>query len=221
MTTEVSTALYLDHAVDPALLAWHKMDGLLPAIVQHARTGAVLMLGYMNPEALRLTLASRRVTFFSRSRGRLWTKGETSGNFLEATGVTSDCDADALLVRALPLGPVCHTGATDCFKPEAGDPPLGFLATLQALLPDRIAAGEAASYTARLAAGGVRRVAQKVGEEAVEVALAAVVQDDAALTGEAADLVYHLAVLLHVRGLSLATVAGELQRRHGATPSHA
>jgi len=219
MNAPEPTPLCLDRDVDPASLAWVKMNGLLPAIVQHAHTGTVLMVGYMNLDALRATLASRRVTFFSRGRGALWTKGETSGHYLDATGVTCDCDADALLVRAIPHGPVCHTGAPDCFMPQAGDPPLAILATLQSLLPQRIAAGPAASYTARLTAGGVRRVAQKVGEEGVEVALASVAEDDAALTGEAADLLYHLAVLLHVRGLSLFTVARELERRHRAAAS--
>ncbi len=214
MTDPNLSPLHMDHGVTPAALAWEKMGGLLPAIVQHAQSGAVLMLGYMNRDALDATLRSRRVTFFSRSRAQLWTKGETSGHFLDAISVTGDCDADALLVRALPQGPVCHTGAADCFTPEAGDPPLAFLSTLQTLLPARIAAGVTESYTARLAAGGVRRVAQKVGEEGVEVALAGVVEDDRALIGEAADLIYHLAVLLQVRGLTLTAVALELERRH-------
>ena len=216
MTASKEAPLELDHGLSGDGLAWDKMHGLLPAIIQHARSGVVLMLGYMDRDALNASLATRRVTFYSRSRQRPWTKGETSGHYLDIVGITADCDQDALLVRALPRGPVCHTGALDCFSPEAGDPPLAFLTVLEDLLPARIAAGEAQSYTARLAASGIARIAQKVGEEGVEVALAAVTADAPALTGEAADLVYHLLVLLHARGLALTDVSTELARRHAA-----
>lgn len=194
-------------------LDWSKGDGLLPAIVQHARTGEVLMLGYMNPEALAATQASGHVTFYSRSKQRLWTKGESSGHVLVLSSICVDCDADTLLVQAVPHGPTCHTGTSSCFG-NGVRPPLAFLADLDALVAKRHAELPAGSYTTSLFDGGIRRMAQKVGEEGVETALAAVAQEDEELLGEAADLVFHLTVLLRARGLSLDDVADLLQSRH-------
>ena len=197
-------------------LDWDKGEGLLPAIVQHAGTGAVLMLGYMNRAALGRTLAEGRVTFFSRSRQQLWTKGETSGNFLEAVTLSTDCDRDTLLIQALPAGPVCHTGSASCFAEAAPSAAsrLAFLDRLEEVIAERIAEQPEGSYTARLYAQGPRRIAQKVGEEGVEVALAAVTADDSAVIAESADLLFHLALLLKQRGVSLAAVAAELELRH-------
>jgi len=199
--------------LDPATLDWSKGDGLLPVVVQHVRDGRVLMLGYMNREALEATQASGNVTFFSRSKNRLWTKGETSGNTLELCAVHADCDADTLLVLANPQGPTCHTGADTCFG-DAAAPALSFLGQLDALVAGRHAARPAGSYTTQLFEAGTRRIAQKVGEEGVETALAAVAQNDDELLGESADLVYHLLVLLQSRGLDLADVVARLHARH-------
>ena len=189
-----------------------KGGGLLPAIVQHARTGEVLMLGYMDEAALAKTRELGQVTFFSRSKQRLWTKGETSGDTLALVDARLDCDADTILVRALPAGPTCHTGTTSCFGDDVA-PALGFLAELDALVASRHAERPQGSYTTTLFEGGIRRMAQKVGEEGVETALAAVVQDDEAVLGEAADLVFHLLVLLRARGLSLHHVRAVLELR--------
>jgi phosphoribosyl-ATP pyrophosphohydrolase/phosphoribosyl-AMP cyclohydrolase len=187
-------------------LAWAKMDGLLPAVVQHAATGQVLMLGYMNRVALAATLSSGKVTFCSRSKRRLWQKGETSGNVLALRSVAADCDGDSLLVRAEPAGPVCHLGTASCF----GDGPahgVGFLAVLAGIVADRASADPASSYTARLLADGPERIAQKIGEEGVELALAAVARDAAGCAAEAADLIYHLTVLMEARGFGWDDVA--------------
>jgi phosphoribosyl-ATP pyrophosphohydrolase/phosphoribosyl-AMP cyclohydrolase len=191
-------------------LAWDKQGGLLPAIVQDAGTGRVLMLGYMDRAALEATLATGRVTFFSRSKQRLWMKGESSGDVLDLVRLETDCDADTLLVQAVPRGPTCHLGRTSCF-PEA---PGSFLAELDALVQARERERPAGSYTTSLFEGGVRRAAQKVGEEGVETALAAVAQGDEALLGESADLVFHLIVLLRSRGLGLDAVEAVLRQRH-------
>lgn len=191
-------------------LAWDKQGGLLPAIVQDAANGRVLMLGYMNREALAATLESRRVTFWSRSKARLWTKGETSGHFLDLASVETDCDHDTLLVTARPNGPTCHLDRASCFEHA----PSNFLADLDALVEERARTRPEGSYTTSLFESGPRRIAQKVGEEGVETALAAVTQDDAALLGEAADLVYHLTVLLRARGLSLDDAVAVLRDRH-------
>lgn len=193
-------------------LAWDKQSGLLPAIVQDAGTGRVLMLGYMDRAALDATLASGRVTFFSRGKQRLWMKGETSGDVLDLVRLETDCDADTLLVQARPRGPTCHLGRESCFPDAPGD----FLAELDALVEARERERPAGSYTTSLFEGGVRRIAQKVGEEGVETALAAVVQDETALLGEAADLLFHLTVLLRARGLGLDEVAAVLRERHAA-----
>jgi phosphoribosyl-ATP pyrophosphohydrolase/phosphoribosyl-AMP cyclohydrolase len=199
--------------IDPSALDWTKGDGLLPVIVQDAGNLRVLMLGYMNREALDTTLTSRRVTFFSRSKQRLWTKGESSGHVLELVSVEADCDNDTLLVLAHPQGPTCHLQRPSCF-PSA---PSAFLSDLDALVAQRDRERPVDSYTTRLFDAGVRRIAQKVGEEGVETALAAVAQDETALLGESADLLYHLTVLLRARGLSLAEAVDVLRQRHAST----
>ncbi|MBJ7573771.1 bifunctional phosphoribosyl-AMP cyclohydrolase/phosphoribosyl-ATP diphosphatase HisIE [Luteimonas sp. MC1828] len=190
-------------------LDWDKGGGLLPAIVQDARTQRVLMLGYMSRESLAATHETGLVTFFSRSRQRLWTKGESSGHHLKLVAIETDCDADALLVTAEPQGPTCHLGRDSCFAGARGSA----LAELDRVVESRAAAMPEGSYTTRLLAGGIRRVAQKVGEEGVETALAAVVEEDAALLGEAADLAYHLLVLLRARGLGLSDLEQVLRTR--------
>lgn len=203
------------NTIDSSRLDWAKGDGLLPAIVQHWLSGEVLMLGYMNAEALSHTRASGHVTFYSRSKQRLWTKGESSGHVLVLKSIRMDCDADTLLVLAEPHGPTCHNGTSSCFGESAEvRPPLGFLAELDALVARRDAERPPGSYTTSLFESGIRRMAQKVGEEGVETALAAVVQDDADLLGEAADLIFHLTVVLRARGLSLAEVVAVLAKRH-------
>ncbi|HEX5662078.1 MAG TPA: bifunctional phosphoribosyl-AMP cyclohydrolase/phosphoribosyl-ATP diphosphatase HisIE [Xanthomonadaceae bacterium] len=194
---------------DPETLAWDKQGGLVPAIVQDADTQRVLMLGYMDRDALETTLASGRVTFFSRSRQRLWTKGETSGHVLDLVRLEADCDRDTLLVQARPRGPTCHLGTSSCFMQA----PAAALAELENLIETRERERPPGSYTTTLFEAGIARIAQKVGEEGVETALAAVTADDAALTGEAADLVYHLLVLLRARGLGFADVAKVLASR--------
>lgn len=204
-------------SIDPAALDWAKGDGLLPAVVQHHLSGEVLMLGYMNREALEQTLRDGKVTFYSRSKARLWTKGESSGHVLLWKSVRIDCDADTLLIGAEPHGPTCHLGTSSCFgQSEEVRPPLGFLAELDVLVAQRDAERPAGSYTTQLFEGGIRRIAQKVGEEGVETALAAAVQGDEELLGEAADLLFHLTVLLRARGLGLADAVGVLAKRHGA-----
>ena len=202
--------------MDVSRLDWAKGDGLLPAIVQHWLSGEVLMLGYMNLEALEHTQNSGLVTFYSRSKQRLWTKGESSGNTLLLKLIRVDCDADTLLVQAEPHGPTCHLGTSSCFG-DAVQPPLGFLAELDALVAQRHTERPQGSYTTKLFEGGMRRMAQKVGEEGVETALAAVVQDDTELLGEAADLIFHLTVVLRARGLSLTDVVALLANRHTAS----
>jgi phosphoribosyl-ATP pyrophosphohydrolase/phosphoribosyl-AMP cyclohydrolase len=200
-------------AADLDAIAWAKMSGLLPAIVQDAGTGQVLMLGYMDRAALAATLDSGFVTFFSRSKGRLWQKGETSGNRLAVQAVLADCDDDALLVRAVPEGPTCHLGTASCFGAD-GPTGVGFLGKLARIVHDRATADPAESYTARLLAEGPQRVAQKIGEEGVEVALAGVARDAAGCTEEVADLVYHVTVLMEARGFGWDDVAKVLAERH-------
>ena len=200
-------------AFDAGVLDWNKGGGLLPAIVQDWRSGAVLMLGYMNREALLQTLQSGKVTFFSRSKQRLWTKGESSGNSLMLESLHADCDRDTILLRAQPLGPTCHLGTASCFG-DASAPPLGFLATLDELVGQRERERPQGSYTTKLFEAGVRSIAQKVGEEGVETALAAVAQDDEALLGECADLTFHMLVLLRARGLRMDDVVEILRQRH-------
>jgi phosphoribosyl-ATP pyrophosphohydrolase/phosphoribosyl-AMP cyclohydrolase len=205
----------MSDTTDTSRLDWSKGEGLLPAIVQHWLSGEVLMLGYMNAEALAETQRSGHVTFYSRSKQRLWTKGEVSGHVLDFKSVRIDCDADTLLIQADPHGPTCHEGTSSCFgNSDDVRPPLGFLAELDALVAQRHAERPEGSYTTKLFDGGIRRIAQKVGEEGVETALAAVAQGDEELLGEAADLVFHLTVALRARGLSLADVAKVLVARH-------
>jgi len=191
-------------------LAWSKGDGLLPVVVQDADSLAVLMLGYANAESLKLTLATGHMTFYSRSKQRLWTKGESSGNVLAVVAVRVDCDNDTLLVSARPAGPTCHTGSESCFDQAPGN----FLGRLDAFVRQREQQRPVGSYTTSLFDGEIRRIAQKVGEEGVETALAGVAQDDAALLGESADLLFHLIVLLRARGLSLADAVAVLAARH-------
>jgi phosphoribosyl-AMP cyclohydrolase / phosphoribosyl-ATP pyrophosphohydrolase len=203
---------------DLSRLDFSKGDGLLPAIIQHADTGAVLMLGYMNAEALKLTQARGRVVFYSRTRQTLWEKGETSGHSLTVEAIRTDCDADTLLITARPLGPTCHEGTATCFGDElmTGATRLGFLAQLAGIIEQRASAPPEHSYTAQLFAAGPARMAQKVGEEGVEVALAAVSQGDDKLLCESADLLFHLMVLLKSRKLQLEDVVSELAKRHAA-----
>lgn len=195
---------------------WEKVDGLVPAIVQHAITGRVLMLGYMSAEALQKTTSCRQVTFFSRSRQKIWTKGETSGNTLELKAIELDCDADTLLVAAIPAGPTCHRETTSCFDRDTEQPGFGFIGQLEGIIRERMEGGSAESYTVQLVNAGVQRIAQKVGEEGVEVALASMKGDRNELVAETADLLYHLLVLLQHQGASFAAVAGELARRQPA-----
>lgn len=203
---------------DVVALDWDKGGGLLPAIVQHARTGRVLMLGYMNEAALRETLRQGRVVFYSRSRQVLWTKGETSGHYLNLVDVSTDCDTDALLVLADPIGPTCHKGTESCFADAAPADAqrLAFLGLLENIIANRIADQPEGSYTARLFAEGPGRIAQKVGEEGVETALAAVSRDDDGLVSECADLFFHVLLLLKSRDLSLDRVVDELRARHAS-----
>ncbi|MBT9182512.1 bifunctional phosphoribosyl-AMP cyclohydrolase/phosphoribosyl-ATP diphosphatase HisIE [Pectobacterium punjabense] len=193
-------------------LDWEKTDGMLPVVVQHAVSGEVLMLGYMNQDALQATEQSGKVTFFSRTKQRLWTKGESSGHFLNVVSITPDCDNDTLLILANPIGPTCHLGTSSCFSPAASD--WTFLYQLEQLLAERKHADPDSSYTARLYASGTKRIAQKVGEEGLEAALAATVHDREELTNEAADLMYHLLVLLQDQDLDLATIINRLKERH-------
>jgi phosphoribosyl-ATP pyrophosphohydrolase/phosphoribosyl-AMP cyclohydrolase len=216
------------------LMAWHKdaardgREALLPAIIQHAESGEVLMLGYMNREALEQTLRERRVVFYSRSKARLWMKGEHSGHVLDLVAIRPDCDHDALLVSALPRGPTCHTGARSCFLQTDKDPPppkiegqeLGFLLELERIIERRTREAPERSYTAKLLSEGPARIAQKVGEEGVEVALAAVTAETAKVVEESADLLFHLLVLLKTRSVALADVVAELAARHDKTRRH-
>jgi len=195
-----------------AQLDWEKVDGLMPVIVQHAQSGEVLMLGYVNQDALAQTLDSGKVTFFSRSKQRLWTKGESSGHFLNLVSITPDCDNDTLLILANPIGPTCHLGTSSCFADTHHD--WHFLYQLEQLLASRKDADPNSSYTAKLYASGTKRIAQKVGEEGVETALAATVNDREELTNEASDLVYHLLVLLQDQNLDLSAVIDNLRKRH-------
>ena len=187
-------------------------DGLVPVIVQDNETQKVLMLGFMNEEALQKTQAIKKVTFFSRSKKRLWTKGEESGNFLELKSMAADCDNDTLLIKAKPLGPVCHTGADTCFKEENnnGD----FIASLEKIIAQRKAEPSDHSYTSGLFQKGINAVAQKVGEEAIELVIEAKDNDPEKFLGEAADLLFHYLILLQAKGFSLNDVSATLQHRH-------
>jgi len=205
-------------ADDIEALDWGKMDGLLPVVVQDRVSGRVLMLGYMDPSALRATFDSGLVTFFSRSKQRLWQKGESSGNRLRMRAIFADCDNDSLLVIADPDGPTCHTGTLSCFGDQALEG-AGWLGHLSAIVRKRAASGDAKSYTRKLIADGPERIAQKVGEEGVEVALAAVTRDAEGCAEETADLLYHLAVLMEAKGFGWAEVVDLLKARHSAASS--
>jgi phosphoribosyl-ATP pyrophosphohydrolase/phosphoribosyl-AMP cyclohydrolase len=200
-------------------LEWQKMDGLIPAIAQDAFDGRVLMQAYMNEEAVRNSLDTSNVTFWSRSRQQLWTKGETSGNTLKLVAIHSDCDRDCLLVLAIPSGPACHRDTDTCFDSNTDKvmPELAFLAGLERLIAQREVARPEGSYTTKLFDAGVKRIAQKVGEEGVETALAAAVGDRKELVNESADLLYHLLVLLRASSLELSDVTSVLRSRHGGT----
>lgn len=199
--------------IDANTLDWKKSDGLIPAIVQDHATRQVLMLGYMNAEALAKTVETGKVHFYSRSKQRLWKKGETSGNAFKLIDITVDCDSDALLVEVKPKGPACHTGTVSCFGDDPA-PGLGFLAHLRAIIRKRKKDKPKGSYVGSLMARAPKRPAQKVGEEGVEVAMAAVSESKTELKGEAADLLFHLMVLLESRDLSLDDVVEVLRKRH-------
>jgi len=194
-------------------LDWAKVDNLMPVVVQNKTSGKVLMLGYVNQESLAATLESGKMTFFSRTKQRLWCKGESSGNFLNVIEISADCDKDTLLAIVDPVGPTCHLGTETCFKGEQ-QPALSFIADLEKIIKSRKGAAPESSYTASLYARGTKRISQKVGEEGVEVALAAMAKDMDELTCESADLLYHLIVLLQNEGLTLADVAAKLEERH-------
>ncbi len=195
------------------MMDFNKMNGLLPAIIQDFSTGKVLMLGFMNEEAYRKTREDRRVTFYSRTRERLWTKGEESGNYLEVKEILEDCDKDTLLVKVNPAGPVCHTGSDTCFdEVNMGD--LEFLADLQKLINRRKAEMPKGSYTTKLFDKGINKIAQKLGEEAVELVIESKDENDALFLNEAADLLYHFLVLLSAKGYEIHDVVNVLEERH-------
>jgi len=194
-------------------VSWEKMENLVPAVVQDAQTLQVLMVGYMNREALTTTLESKRVTFFSRSKQRLWQKGETSGNFLDLVSVELDCDGDSLLCLANPVGPTCHRNTESCFG-ESKAPGIGFLGALNKVVDQRFRERPTGSYTTKLFDEGLDRMAQKVGEEGVEVVIAAKNEALEPLRGEAADLLFHLLVLLRAKNLPLQSVIEKLRDRH-------
>ena len=186
-------------------------EGLIPAIIQDERTLQVLMLGYMNEEAFIKTQKEGIVSFYSRSRQKLWTKGETSGNFLKVISISKDCDNDTLLVRVVPTGPVCHTGSDNCFDTREDE---GFIKRLEYLIQERFQIRPQGSYTTMLFEKGINKIAQKVGEEAVETVIEAIAANDERLIYEASDLIYHLIVLLTAKGYSLKDIEEELYKRH-------
>ena len=194
-------------------LAWLKMDNLIPAIIQHQDTGAILMQGYMNQASLAATIDSGKATFFSRSKQTLWVKGETSGNFLNVSQILTDCDQDSLLIACRPVGPTCHLGTESCF-PEQKLSQQNFLSHLEQVIASKRHESPETSYTASLFAEGTTKMAQKVGEEGVEVALAAVAETKEDLLGECADLFYHTLVLLQDKDVELSEVMAVLQKRH-------
>lgn len=194
-------------------LAWKKMNNLIPAIIQHHATGAILMQGYMNKESLQQTLSTKKATFYSRSKQALWVKGETSGNFLYVKQVLTDCDQDSLLIACNPIGPSCHLGTESCFTEQALTQQ-NFLSQLEQVIASRKNESPEKSYTAQLLTKGTTKIAQKVGEEGVEVALAAVAETKEDLLGECADLFYHTLVLLQDQNIHLSEVMAVLQQRH-------
>jgi phosphoribosyl-AMP cyclohydrolase / phosphoribosyl-ATP pyrophosphohydrolase len=192
-------------------LDFSKLDGLIPCVIQDAVTHVVLMVGFMNEEAYTKTVTDKRVTFFSRTKNRLWTKGETSGNFLEVKEIIVDCDGDTLLIKANPKGPTCHTGADTCFNEENK---IWNLKTLERIIQDRKANPKEGSYTNKLLDSGINKVAQKVGEEAVELVIESKDNNEELFLGEAADLMFHYLVLLTAKGYSLQDVLEVLKKRH-------
>ncbi len=188
-----------------------KLNGLLPAVIQHAENLQVLMVGYMNEQALRLTIAHNQVYFYSRSRHRIWKKGETSGNTLGVISIAEDCDQDTLLIKVLPAGPTCHTGAYSCFGEREK---MNFLNDLEKIISKRIDSGSADSYVSQLVQKGINKVAQKVGEEAVEVVIEATDNNDDLFKNEAADLLFHLMILLKIKGTCLRDIEEVLRQRH-------
>ncbi|HRE74028.1 MAG TPA: bifunctional phosphoribosyl-AMP cyclohydrolase/phosphoribosyl-ATP diphosphatase HisIE [Flavobacteriales bacterium] len=192
---------------------FEKENGLVPAIVQDAASGKVLMLGYMNQEAYNKTIEEKVVTFFSRSKQRLWTKGETSGNKLQVVEIKSDCDSDALLIKAIPKGPTCHTGADTCWG-ETNEDSLAFLRKLEMVIAERKSGNDESSYTASLFRKGINKIAQKVGEEAVEVVIEAKDSNDELFLSESADLLFHYLILLQAKGFTLSDVTAVLASRH-------
>jgi len=199
--------------IDISKLDFAKSNGLIPCIVQDADTQSVLMLGYMNKEALEKTFSEKRLTFFSRTKNRLWTKGETSGNFLTLVDCLMDCDQDTLLFKVNPKGPACHTGTDTCFNEKNEPTGLGFL---EAIIQERKANPKAGSYTNQLLESGMNKIAQKVGEEAVELVIEAKDNNKDLFLGEAADLIYHYQVLLAAKGFKLADVVKVLRTRHSS-----
>lgn len=204
-------------AIDTTRINFDKLNGLIPACIQDHQTMQVLMIGFMDPEALQQTLKTKQVTFYSRTKNRLWTKGETSGHFLEVVSLCLDCDQDSLLIFVKSIGPTCHTGSESCFDQEALISPWYWLITLNQVIQSRHVAGDE-SYTHRLLNSGINRIAQKVGEEGVEVALAAVSGTSEALTGEVVDLLYHLLVLLQAKNISMQMIAETIQERRKNLP---
>ena len=198
-------------------LDFEKQGGLIPAIIQDAVTNKVLMLGYMNKESLDKTIETKKVCFYSRSRNCLWTKGETSGNFLNVVSIKEDCDNDTLLIKVNPVGPVCHTGADTCFNEVNKENPILFLSTLQEFINKRYEEMPEGSYTTSLFQKGVAKMSQKVGEEAVETVIEAMANNNSRLIYEASDLLYHLIVLLTSKGLSIEDLAADLKKRHKVT----
>jgi phosphoribosyl-ATP pyrophosphohydrolase/phosphoribosyl-AMP cyclohydrolase len=193
------------------MLDFSKSDGLVPVIVQDAQTLEVLMLGYMNEAAWQKTQTEKRVTFFSRSKNRLWTKGEESGNFLEVVGLHIDCDKDTVLIKARPAGPTCHTGSRSCFNTDFNQ---NFLLELERIIKHRYEFPSDESYVNRLRSKGINKIAQKVGEEAVETVIAALTETEHDFINETSDLLFHLLVLLREKGISLETIAKNLEGRH-------
>lgn len=197
--------------INTSSLDWDKTAGLLPVIIQDYKTLEVLMLGYMNAEALEKTQAEGKVTFFSRSKNRLWTKGETSNNFLYVKELFVDCDNDTILIKADAVGPTCHTGSRSCFKTEFNQ---NFIFELENIITDRYENPVEGSYINKMRSKGLNKIAQKVGEEGVETVIAALAETEEELIGEASDLVFHLLFLLKEKGLSIQDVAKNLEKRH-------
>ena len=191
-------------------------DGLIPAIIQDQQTGKVLMLGFMNQEAIDATLSQKKVTFFSRTKNRLWTKGEESGNFLEYISMALDCDQDTILIQAKPLGPVCHNGTDTCWGETNTASGIHFLNTLEEVIAQRKNTSADSSYVASLFQKGINKIAQKVGEEAVETVIEAKDNNDDLFIGEAADLLFHYLILLQAKGFNLTDITNELKKRHKA-----